>query len=540
MTTSTDGAPNLRVRHCTLTVRRRGGWSWGDPQRYVDLALPALEEALRALVEEAEVSADVDCRVTAPVTLELGRDGRPTPGSSHAVLNAIRAAARSAGPAVTPDPPPPTQPAMRDLRSAPAVSAATEHHETFAAALAAWSRSGRLAAVVRSWSPALLAAWVETIAGLAHDRAPGAPRLSPTAVGDIAAAVLTPAPIGDDRTPDERRWAYLVVLLGAVVAAAGDRLLDSATLDLVLRLTDGAATDIRAIDWAAVPETHSSEVSPAPRDPELATPAVATRMAPQVVPGLPFLVLVQLARLGYLEPALATLVATGVPVPALAAAVASKTLEPPERGWRRSSPARAAVASAAGLDVADIEPVLTRLAAAAEIVEQGWRSALVELYVAGRCRDDELVVTEVGDARLCGEVRGGLPIAWVSAAELAVVLDQLGGPVVRKDPVLAPLMEELAPRRGLPGLDAAALERQLGAAVGSALGSLAVELWGEDADALMALRRLGDLEVLVTPGERLRVAVPRGQRWLDLQRAGLLDTWQVPGGAAGLWEVVTW
>jgi hypothetical protein len=263
-------------------------------------------------------------------------------------------------------------------------------------------------------------------------------------------------------------------------------------------------------------------------------------MAPHVVPGLPFLGLVQLARLGYLEPALATLVATGVPAPALAAAVAGKALDPPERGWRHPSPARAAVALAAGLDVADVDAVLARLAAAEELVEPGWRSALVELYVAGRGRDDQLVVTEAGDDRLCGEAAGLLPIAWVPAEGLAVVLDQLGGPVVRDDPTLAPLVEELAPRRGLPGLDAAALERQLGVAVGSALGSLAVELWGPDADTLTALRRLRDLEVQVTPGERLRIAVPRGQRWLDLQRAGLIDTWQVPGGAGGLWEVVTW
>jgi hypothetical protein len=540
MITSTDGAPDLRVRDCTVTVRRRGGWSWGDPQRYVDLVLPALEDALRALIEEMGIPADVDCRVTAPVTLELGRDGRPTPASSQAVLDAIRAASRSAGPTVTTDPPPPSQPTRAVLESAPApaVSAAIQHRKTFAAALAAWSRSGRLAAVARTWSPALLAAWVATITDLADDLAPGAPRLSPNAVGDIAAAVLTPAPIGEDRAPIERHSVDLLILLGAVVAAAGDRLPDSATLDLVLRLTVGRPTDIRATDRAAVPENRSSAVSPEPSDAELATPAVA-RTAPQVVPGLPFLVLVQLARLGYLEPALATLVATGVPVPALAAAVAGKTLDAPERGWRRSSPARAAVALAAGLDVADVEAVLARLAQSAEIVEQGWRSALVELYVAGRVRD-ELVVTEVGDDRLCGEAPALLPIAWVSAAGLAVVLDQLGGPVVRKDPVLTPLAEELAPRRGLPGLDAAALERQLGAAVGSALGSMAVELWGQDADALTALRRLGDLEVLVTPGERLRVAVPRGQRWLDLQRAGLLDTWQVPGGATGLWEVVTW
>lgn len=539
MRTSTGGSTDLRVHDCTVTVRRREGWSWGDPQRYADLVLPALEELLRRLVEEADVPADVDCRVTVPVTLEVGADGRPSEATRRALLDAIRAAARSPAPAPEPEPVPAGRRDLRDPQTAPAWPVTAAHLDTLAAALAAWSRSGRLAVVVRSWSPALLAAWVATIADLAPDFVLRAPGLSPSAVDEIAAAVLDAAAADDEGSQAGRRLVDFVVLLGAVAAAAGDRMPDAATLDLVLRRTVGPRTELRAAGLAAPPATASTS-SPAATDVAPATPAVAARATPQVVPGLPFLVLVQLARLGYLEPAVATLSATGVPVPALPAALAGKALDPPERGWRRSPQAQAGIALAAGLDVGDLDAVLARLAAAGEVVEPGWRSALVELYVAGRGRDDDLVVTEVGDDRLCGEAAGLLPIAWVSADRLAGVLDQLGVRVFREDPVLAPLAEELAARRGLPGLDAAVLERQLGTAVGSALGSLAVELWGEDADALTALGRLRDLEVLVTPGERLRVAVPRGQRWLDLRRAGLLDTWRVPGCATGLWEVVTW
>lgn len=536
--TTAAGSADLRVHDCTVTIRRREGWSWGDPQRYVDLMLSALEELLRGLAAEADVPAGVDCRVTVPVTLEVGADGRLSEATRRALLETIRAAARSAAPPSAPEPvpdgrrdPPAPQPALARPQTASRL-------DTLAAALAAWSRSGRLAAVVRSWSPALLAAWVAAIADLVPGSALRAPGLSPSAVDEIAAAVLGVAAAGDEGVQVERRLGDFVVLLGAVVAAAGDRMPDAVTLDLVLGRTVGGRTELRA--GLAVPLATAPTASPAPASVAPASAATAAPVTPQVVPGLPFLVLVQLARLSYLAPAAATLSATGVPLPALPAALAGKALDPPERGWRRSPQAQAGIALAAGVDVGDLEAVLARLAAAGEVVEPGWRSALVELYVAGRGRDDELVVTEVGDDRLCGEAAGLLPIAWVPAELLGGVLDQLGVRTFREDSVLAPLAEELGTRRGLPGLDAAVLERQLGTVVGSALGSLAVELWGEDADALMALHRLCDLEVLVTPGERLRVAVPRGQRWLDLQRAGLLDTWRVPGCATGLWEVVTW
>jgi hypothetical protein len=78
--------------------------------------------------------------------------------------------------------------------------------------------------------------------------------------------------------------------------------------------------------------------------------------------------------------------------------------------------------------------------------------------------------------------------------------------------------------------------------VATALGSLSQELWGErHADApQLALDRLADLEVELRLDATIAVAVPRGQRWLDLRRVGLLDRWVVPWAPGGFWDLVTW
>ncbi len=536
MAPAADGDVDLRVRRCTVRVRRRGGWSWGDPGRYADLVLPAIEAALRGLVEDAGLPPGVDCHLTGPVVLELTADGRPTPASRAALLDALRSA---------------TAAATRELRSAAerplehtphdgpvpdAVDAAADEtaRELLARALAAWSRSGRLAALAASWSPVVLAAWEATVRSLVATHGSDEPVLEAAAVTAIAEAVLGAEP--DGRPPSEdraRAAADLVVLLGAVVVAAGDRWPAAETLDLVLRRTVGTA-------HAAGPETVDVVASPVVAAPRVAasSPPSAAVTAPAIVPGLPFLVLVQLARIGYLEPAAAALVAAGVPAPALAAAVAGKALPAPDRGWRRRPSEREAVLLAAGVDGDRADEALVALTAARELVEPVWRTALVELYRAGRERGDEVVVTELGEERVCGEAAGLLPLAWVPADGVGAVLHQLGDPPARTDALLAPVAEALGPRRGLPGLAAPDLERQLAAVLGTALGSLAVELWGPHADCLTALERLDDLEVRVVPGARLEVGVPRGRRWLDLGRAGLLDTWSVPGH--GVWELVSW
>jgi hypothetical protein len=145
---------------------------------------------------------------------------------------------------------------------------------------------------------------------------------------------------------------------------------------------------------------------------------------------------------------------------------------------------------------------------------------------------------------VCGEEEGLLPAAWLAGEhELRPALDALGRPPVRHSAAFAPLARDLHERRAVPGFEAPDLERALGAAAGTALGMIAMHLSspGGPSTPLLALERLADLEGRITVGPGgLVVAVPRGQRWIDLGRARLLETFAVPWLPAGRLEVATW
>jgi hypothetical protein len=223
--------------------------------------------------------------------------------------------------------------------------------------------------------------------------------------------------------------------------------------------------------------------------------------------------------------------------------LAGKSLPPPARGWRRESAEAVAIAIASDLAVGHVDTMAWEFQQQAQLLQAPLESALVSLYAAGRSRSDDVVVSRTEHGMLLGEAAGSLPIAWLSeGASLAPVLDQLGRPPTCEAALFAPLAAELADRRAFPHLDLTDLERHLGAAVGTALGSLAQDLWGiEHSDApMLALDRLADLEIEVRLDSPLAVAIPRGQRWLDLKRIGLLDHWSIPWAPGGHWELVTW
>jgi hypothetical protein len=508
-------SPDILVRQCTVRVRRGGGWSWGDPSAYVEPVVAALEAALRRAVSEAALPEEADVSLTGPVRLQVTADGHVTPGSLGTLVDRLRAAATE------PRPGAPEPLVGDDHQTAP-----TETFDALVRTLGRWSRTGRLAALTQSWPASVLDAWIDALIEAVAISTGQSVALSPDAVEAMATALLgepgSQHPVADPRV-------RVLVLAGAVVAALGDRLPDPATLALVVRHADLPA-DRPTSRPATVPE-----------------PAVAPRRAvpnsgPAVVPALPFLVVVQLHRLGYLEPATAALRAAGVgPAAAsLAAVVGGKVLEPPGHGWRRSPEELLAVELVSGLTTEQVDDAAAQWADRSEALLAPLRTALTELYVDGRSRYDEVVLTRAGDDVLIGEPLGLLPIAWTAADAAAGVLAQLGDPPQRVSDDLDPLVAELGPRRGVPGHDVPDLEKLLGSVVGTALGSLAQELWGEDADAVLALDRMRDLAAQVTVEDRVSIAVPRGQRWLDLSRAGLLDAWPAPWAVGGVWELVTW
>ncbi|MGO4362955.1 hypothetical protein [Terrabacter sp. RAF57] len=553
---------DITVRRCTVHVRRRGGWAWGDPEAYLDQVSRAIERALVQSAAEAGIPPGVDAVVTEPVTLHIGPDGVVRVDDTRALAHVVRAAAGGLvdAPATGARPPEPGRtriepmfeagalPVRRSLDGAALDRAALDGAAlaaTLAAPLAAWSRAGRLGVVVSGWSPAARASWMRALRGAVT--AGGGEHLGDRTVSRIAEAVLTPS-FAATSTPDVRALA----LVGAVITAAGGRLPDRDTLDAVLRiagagiLAEGTAaapglaspttvaTDIGAVDPA--PSAAAMPSAPAVRD--------AVRSGPWVVPALPFLVLVQLGRLGYLDGAAAVLAVSGLELPdaALAAMVAGKVLEPPAHGWLRSPAERDAVQLASGLDDEDLRAAVEAWEPQARHALAPLGSALVGLYAADRSRFADVAVTRTpDDGTVVGEPVGGLPIGWTSdPEELVAVLAQLGDPPVLESTVFTGLVERLAPRRALPGTDAEELERLIGAAVGTGLGSLAEDLWGNSADPMVALDRLGDLEARVEVHDRMTIAIPRGQRWLDLKRAGLVDAWPAAWAPGGVWELVTW
>lgn len=536
--------PDILVRHCELTIRGHGGWGWGtDPRRCLEPALAALERAFERILDELGAAADTDLRIADPIRLTWRRDGTLSDDS----LDQIKILAGTAMKASASTKPAVSSPTSASALVEPPASAPPPLSRAAAVArlLAGWSRAGLLARLVTGWPAAAVHQWVEVARRGGTD--PAAVELAEPAVAAIADLVLdappsptsTPpagsvppgssspgsgplgsGPRGSSLPADVR----LLVLLGALAAAASDQPLGTRTIALAAA---------RAGDPGGVPGPIAATTGNRIARP----PATLDGMAGEVS-GLPFLALIQLGRIGYLDAVWAA--ADPLLARLLVAGLAGKTLPPPARGWRREPAEIAAIAVAAGLGSGEADDLaLDRIADLAGVVRP-LESALVALY-GGNCA--EVTITATGDGVICGETAGALPIAWVdSDADVDVVLDQLGRPSIRTGTLFSEVAAELANRRAYPNRDLVGLERHLGAAAGAALGSLAQELWGVDApDApRQALDRLTDFDVRVRPSPGgLEVAVPRGRRWLDLRRAGLLDRWEMPWAPGG-WELVTW
>lgn len=537
----TTGLPDVRVRRCTVRVRRRGGWSWGDPADYVDEIVTALEQTVEALMGEAGVPRDATLTLEAPLALEVGRDGRPTATSLAAAAQVLRAAAATARRESLPDMPLDT---AADEEPRPATEAVETQvgdvgsaaATAVVAALARWSRMGTLSSVLASWPARVLDAWAAAVAESARVAGVRTAGLSSAAVTSIAGGVVgeeSPT-VGADAS---RRF---LLVAGAVAAALGDEVVpDERTLATVAEVS-GAPLPWRrdvATDGAHTPATPAPGPRPAAASGQRGAAPVA------IVPALPFLALVQLHRLAYTEAAVAAVAATGVTraASAFAAVAAGATLDPPAHGWRRRPEERRAVELSSGLSPAEVDAALSACAERAALLHVPLRNGLAELYAAARGRNDPLELTRVGDELVCGEARGWLPVAWCgSRAELDDVLALLGRPPVLESDLFAPVAAALRDHRAFPGRAVPDLERVMRAVVGTALGTLAQELWGGSADAVLALERLRDLEARVETGDRVRIGIPRGQRWLDLRRIGLIDAWAAPWAPGGVWEIVTW
>lgn len=543
------GSPDVQditVRRCTVRVRRRDGWAWGEPEGYLGQVRGAIERALDQAVADAGIPAGFDAVLTDSVTLTVGPDGNVRPADRQVLTALLQAAAADVGSPTAAAPDGPAHPARSTVHRTPgeAVLAGRTNVDggLVGSALGAWSRAGRLAVVVSGWTTGARSSWLRALHAAVGATA-GEPIHDQT-VARIAEAVL---PLSCPAAPPDVR---ALVLVGAVIAANGDRLPDQRTLRFVLRLAgletapDSAVAPLAGSDPLVTGETTPTGPSPSPAT-RTGSPTDATaRSGPLIVPALPFLVVVQLGRLGYLEAATTALAVSGLARPdaVLAGMLAGKVLAPPAHGWLRTPAERDAVRLVSGLADDDFDAEVDAWGPGDDDALAPLVSVLVGLYAADRSRFADVVVTRTPDeGTVVGEADGRLPIGWTQgSAELADVLAQLGDPPVVESDLFAELVERLTPRHALPRITADGLERHLGAAVGTGLGSLAQDLWGESAHPVLALDRLGDLEARVEVTDRVTVGIPRGQRWLDLRRAGLVDAWPAPWAPYGLWELVTW
>ncbi|MFV2120125.1 hypothetical protein ACE14D_17460 [Streptomyces sp. Act-28] len=80
-----EEAGEVTVHRCTVTVLRRGGWSWGpDPRGLVRQVIDALPELLADHFARQLTGDGPDVEITEPVTVTVRPGGPGWPGRAHA------------------------------------------------------------------------------------------------------------------------------------------------------------------------------------------------------------------------------------------------------------------------------------------------------------------------------------------------------------------------------------------------------------------------------------------------------------------------
>ncbi len=135
---------------------------------------------------------------------------------------------------------------------------------------------------------------------------------------------------------------------------------------------------------------------------------------------LPFLVLGQLVRIGYIETLHAAVSCAGAAtdMPLVAAALAYKLLAPPDRGWKRAPSARRDAALFAGLAEAPDEAALGDLARRLEAALAPADAFLTHSLEAGHSPGVPLLLTalpqDAGGGLLLVDMEGLFPLRWLA------------------------------------------------------------------------------------------------------------------------------
>lgn len=586
---------DVTIRRCIFRVVRRRGWSWGrEPRQLVNdvvRALPALlaAELQRLLPEEAEgeIAAPlrIDVRIGLPalrswargVANEIESAALVEPGGTFEAAQSegsreIAAALRRglSGAHLTD-----RIEVTRSVRTSPDGAGMEPDPQaratTILNVLVTWHSAGHLEPLLWSLSEAAVQAWHRVLLG----RRPGPVREADETIPPDAVALLDAcSPRARGATSLERARLRLLVT-ARLAAEAGAQPTDRAVRD--------------AIDEAiANPVEEEPQSIPAPvksiqsRTNVRADVGYETRVAS----ALPFLLLGPLHRTGWIDLAEATFAGAELEaaLPALAAALATKVLPEPERGWRRTPDTVRAAATFAGDAMPRPDEDIVSVARTAAPLMPALNAIVRRSLIDGRRPGDPLLVCAVDDVRLIVDPSGVFLLsgedshetlaAHLREANTAVFVPEEDADVRmlraldaaqvtfvtparpvrgerwtavpatraprlysnhRVSRLVAPRAEAAArardiwqafARRPLPGRPQdPALDRAVSLAAALALGTIAWELWRsrESTDPVLALERFGDLDASVRfEHHQVRVRVPIGKRFRDLKDAGLL------------------
>jgi hypothetical protein len=594
---------DIEVRSCVVRVVRRGAWSWGpDPPALLDDVLAAMPALIADALAEA-VPAGADGEVSEPVRVSVplrrmdlhalsgAKPGVDSLGPGPALASALRDALsgdRIIGAAHWTGPSPEDDFAVTDIDSPRAESAAAQPDPPGPAilqVLLSRQRAGLLGDLLQRLPVSVLSAWHDSLlAGWGAE-----PRATPDSrelASILDEATLDPA--GSSGTGLEgwlrARLAAITVVAARTGAAPGNaRVLAALDARFGGRPLSPAATPSgqhASAPGGTVPSEPAASDTTGTEDGEArmtrddipdvgqaAVPAqpvvrhAASRVRParavRVGSALPFLILVPLSRIGWIDALAAGTAATGLTGywPSLAAALAFTVLAEPEDGWRRSAEDLATAAVFASVAPPFVE---TALPQGAELLTPALDAVLGRSLADGHRSGDPLVLLRAGaqDGLVLLEGAGLFPMAWaddrdglagwaaacpgsrVVAGPGAGAMPALGevapGDAEPGDRVLVEraslVLAGLRSRRASPSACTPTLERSLTLAAGAALASIAWTLWGtsEETDPLLALERLASLDAVVHDDTAcLRVVLPLGARYFALHHHGLLG--EVPG-----------
>jgi hypothetical protein len=443
--------PDVLVRHCTIRVVRRAGWSWGpQPRALLDrilrqmpgLIAAELDELFRGDHTDGEIAAPV--RIAIPLSLAMLRaaddTGATAPSPSGAtgslvvrVTEALRVALAAAPGHDRLSGSEGDQSAA--ITSVPISNAMPDAQADPLNVLLHWAQQRQLQERLRGFSPASLRAWHEWIVSIQ----PSTTYAESAPVEFIEHLLARVAAQWTEAAADEaeRLRRSLTVLVAAEAAAPGA--LRSASVRAAIERMPPSAGTPRPASAAGTPpsvETVEPTSARAPQSsPErtakqrappviskLPAPPANTRLQMQVESALPFLLLGPLARIGYLDTVAAVFQAAGrsEELPLFAMALAYKVLSPPARGWLRAA---RTLASAAAFGLLPEAPPDTMLAAMARGISgqiSPLDAVVASTLIEGHRSGTPLLLTTIGSRAgrlLLSDADGAFPIASAPAVD---------------------------------------------------------------------------------------------------------------------------